>query len=252
MMEINDPDFRRDNPDIWVQAAFQALDKAKEMRLKEPIGEAIERTGYKEAARNGQMIHSQKCEVVNGWGVPARICENLKAIRRTKAVKLVEDFASAPKEAWCLVLSADKGAGKSTAAAFWLMEQVHWRHYPESRSSGHARAGWSPPQRWWSGTKLARTNGYSSDFEKMIKIDSMVIDDLGIEYLDKNGNFLQRFDELMDERYSNFRKTIITTNLNAEDFKSRYGERVADRIREGFNHGGAFMELSDKSLRSVK
>ena len=251
-MEINDPDFRRDNPDIWVQAAFQALDKAKEMRLKEPVGEVIEKTGYKEAARNGQMIRAQKCEVVNEWGVPARICENLKAIRRTKAVKLVEDFSSTTKEGWCLVLSADKGAGKSTAAAFWLMEQVSWRHYPEGRSSGHARANWSPPQRWWSGTRLARTNGYSSDFEKMIKVDSMVIDDLGIEYLDKNGNFLQRFDELMDERYSNFRKTVITTNLNAEDFKSRYGERVADRIREGFNHGGAFMELSDKSLRSTE
>jgi DNA replication protein DnaC len=80
----------------------------------------------------------------------------------------------------------------------------------------------------------------------------MVIDDLGVEYLDKNGNFLQRLDELIDERYSNYRQTIITTNLNVKAFKERYGERVADRIREGFEFGGAFMELAESSMRVRK
>ena len=86
----------------------------------------------------------------------------------------------------------------------------------------------------------------------MMQSKLMVIDDLGIEYLDKNGNFLQRLDELLDERYSNFRKTIITTNLNADAFKDRYGERVADRMREGFTWGGGFIELADDSMRKVR
>ena len=108
----------------------------------------------------------------------------------------------------------------------------------------------APIRKCGSGTRLASVNGYNSEFEKLAQVSLMVLDDLGIEYLDKNGNFLQRLDEIMDERYSNYRKTIITTNLNSEDFKARYGERIADRIREGFGHGGAFMELSDKSMRS--
>ena len=78
----------------------------------------------------------------------------------------------------------------------------------------------------------------------------IVIDDLGVEYLDKNGYFSHRLDELIDERYSNYRKTVITTNLNAKAFQTRYGARVADRIREGFKHGGAYVEIAMGSLRA--
>ena len=42
---------------------------------------------------------------------------------------------------------------------------------------------------------------------------------------------LARFDSLVDARYAGQRRTIVTTNLDSESFKGRYGERVADRIR---------------------
>ena len=72
--------------------------------------------------------------------------------------------------------------------------------------------------------------------------------------MDKNKYFSHRLDELIDERYSNYRQTIITTNLNAKDFQTRYGERVSSRIKEGFKYGSPskgswFIHVNEKSLR---
>ena len=93
-------------------------------------------------------------------------------------------------------------------------------------------------------------HSYNQELEKMMQVSVMVIDDLGVEYMDKNGHFSHRLDELIDDRYSNYKKTIITTNLNKKDFQARYGNRVTDRIREGFKHGGDYLEFSGRSLRA--
>ena len=83
-----------------------------------------------------------------------------------------------------------------------------------------------------------------------MKVSVLVIDDLGVEFMDKAGHFKSRLDELIDARWGNFRKTIITTNLNAKDFQERYESRVTDRIRHGFKHGGGYTHINEKSLRA--
>jgi len=227
-MEINHPDFKSDSDDPFIRQAYQMYLKAKESPKEEEPDEEEE------------ILHDRRIMCLRGWGVPERILDNLEVLRATKAVNIVKNWIVTPREAWCLILSADKGTGKSTAAATWLYENVP------------IAVDIYPNRYWWSGTRIARTNGYAKEFESMMRSRFMVIDDLGVEYLDKNGNFLQRLDELIDERYSNYRQTIITTNLNVKAFKERYGERVADRIREGFEFGGAFMELAESSMRVKK
>ena len=173
-------------------------------------------------------------------GMPQRIIDTLQsAPKDTSALMAVKEFMEAPKEAWCLVLSGPKGCGKSTAGAYYL-----WN---KTRSMAA-----SPPKdmRWWTAARVARVSGFNDHLEKMMSVSVMVIDDLGVEYLDKNGYFNHRLDELIDDRYSNYRKTIITTNLNSEDFQTRYGARVADRIREGFKHGGGYVHFNELSLRA--
>ena len=173
-------------------------------------------------------------------GMPQRIIDTLQSSPRdTSAIIAVKKFIEAPKEAWCLVLAGPKGCGKSTAGAYYL--------WSKTRSMTNA-----PPKdmRWWTASRVARVSGYNDHLEKMMSVSMMVIDDLGVEYLDKNGYFNHRLDELIDDRYSNYRKTIITTNLNSEDFQARYGARVADRIREGFKHGGGYVEFNELSLRA--
>ena len=85
-----------------------------------------------------------------------------------------------------------------------------------------------------------------------MRIPILVIDDLGVEYIDKNGFFLSRLDELIDARWGNFKRTIITTNLNRKDFQDRYDQRITDRIRQGFKDGADYLEVTDckKSLRA--
>ena len=232
------PEFRRDNPDPYVQMAIRAIDKSRE-RARSEEDTSTER--FSETFHLNQIEQAKKKKtLIDKWGVPTRIMKNLEEFKLTRAIKAVEKFKGSAQEGWCLVLSSGKGTGKSTAAAHWLMDYVK-----EIHMSGNIKQ----IRRWWSGTRLARISSYNSEFEKICVLPVLVLDDLGVEFLDKNGNFQQKLDELLDDRYSNFRKTIITTNLNSDDFKERYGERVADRIREGFPYGGAFHENSEASMR---
>jgi len=73
-----------------------------------------------------------------------------------------------------------------------------------------------------------------------------VIDDFGVEYADQRGVLASIVDELIDRRYGDRRATIICTNLTATEFRKRYGDRVADRLREA----GRFRVISESSLRS--
>ena len=174
-------------------------------------------------------------------GMPQRIIDTLQnQVRETPALEAVKKFTDSPKESWCLVLAGQKGVGKSTAAAYFLWEKTR-----------RVASGATPPKQlqWWTASRVARLSGYDQELEKMMKVPLMVIDDLGVEYLDKNGYFNHRLDELIDERYSNYRKTIITTNLNKRDFQARYEDRITSRIREGFKHGGDYLELDGRSLR---
>ena len=187
-----------------------------------------------------ELSPSELSSSLKHQGMPQRIIDTLQFSQKdTSALMAVREFTQAPKEGWCLVLSGPKGCGKSTAGAYYLWDKTR------SMTA-------SPPRdmRWWTASRVARVSGYNDHLEKMMSVPLMVIDDLGVEYLDKNGYFNHRLDELIDERYSNYRKTIITTNLNSEDFQARYGGRVADRIRQGFKHGGGFLHFNELSLRA--
>ena len=76
-------------------------------------------------------------------------------------------------------------------------------------------------------TRLARVSWYDHDsFYKWENTGLLVIDDLGVEFLDGRGNFIMLFDGFINTRYNNAGRTIITTNLDVERFKARYSERV--------------------------
>jgi len=149
-----------------------------------------------------------------------------------------------------LVLSGTRGCGKTTAAS-WCVAQEPPRD-PLRGDRWFARP--ASERRYWAPlfvdvTRLQRASRY--DQEQMWPFERaavLAIDDLGLEYADVKGSFTALFDGLFNARYANEMKTVITTNLTAADFKARYGERVADRIREC----GRFVELNDPSLRGVR
>jgi hypothetical protein len=151
----------------------------------------------------------------------------------TTAVKASRDALE--RSLVLLVLSGLRGCGKTTAASWWLLQ----RREP----SKYVRTG---PPRFVDASALSRWPRYEE--AKMVELErasALVIDDLGVEYDDKNGAFRSFLDGLVNSRYAACLPTVITTNLRATEFKARYGERIADRVREA----GRYVELADPSMR---
>lgn len=136
-----------------------------------------------------------------------------------------------------LVLSGTRGVGKTSAAAWWLLQPREPSKYVSTMAP-----------RFIDSTALARFDKYDdAKMRELERASALVIDDLGVEYDDKHGNFRASLDGLVNSRYAACLPTVITTNLTASDFKARYGERIADRIREA----GRYVELTGVSLRQT-
>jgi DNA replication protein DnaC len=70
-------------------------------------------------------------------------------------------------------------------------------------------------------------------FDRMIDLTNkeyLLIDDIGAE---KNSDFVQEFlYTVINKRYENMNRTVLTTNLSLDEFKERYGARILSRIAE--------------------
>ena len=159
-------------------------------------------------------------------GVPARTLENAQQPQATAALEAIYR----PVDMLCL--SGPPGVGKSIAAAIWLA--MHG-----------SRDGY---RMWIQAAELAR--GYAYDPEqywKAARAYALVIDDLGLEYLDNSDRYLATFEELVSKRFACKRKTCLTTNLGPAEFKARYGERIASRL----NEDGAFIVCGGPDMRRM-
>lgn len=161
-----------------------------------------------------------------GLGWPARAVRTATdSPTNTRAIEklLRHDFARK-----CIVIvSGTKGCGKTVAAARWAIDR-------------RVRA------RFVRAATFAASSRYNEEQRAdWMNAPALVLDDLGAEYLDAKGSFLVDLDELIDVYYGNERPLIITTNATEEEIKTRYKERIADRLREC----GRFISVSDKSLR---
>jgi hypothetical protein len=157
-------------------------------------------------------------------GVPERVL--VVAFDRepleTEAIKALRDALG--KRPTIVVLSGGVGCGKSCAAAWWL-----------GQHGGD----------WISAGDLSKISPYEGGGTDRLRSQRLVLDDLGVEYLDAKGFLQATLDGVIDHRYANMLPTVITTNLSAAEFKARYGKRVEDRIREA----GAFVVITSPSLR---
>lgn len=130
------------------------------------------------------------------------------------------------KESWSLYIRGELGTRKSSLAAAILRL---WRsHFPPGRDG--LSAGWFLSMR--SAARLFR------DFEKKDNtLDQcentrlLVLDDLGATR--STAHIIEQLGFVLADRYENFRKTIITTNLTLKDFAANVDKRLADRLKEG-------------------
>ena len=147
-----------------------------------------------------------------------------------KPLELVRKFLASDRD--ILVLSGTRGTRKSGSAC-WALTQRAGLFVTANDLSRIARSRAEDVQRK---ERLTHTCAL------------LVIDDLGTEYNDDKGWFTHLLNDVVNDRYSNCLKTILVTNLEPERFKTTYGERVADRIREC----GTFETIGGASVRGRK
>lgn len=192
-------------------------------------------------------LYSRVC----GWGIPAREASLvIEGLRETTALGYASDFLTNTgnppangEEKSILVLAGPKGVGKTLAAA-WVMFHAD----PVLPYGGKWRTEHAP--RFRHATEFAEVSLYGEgDKPERLAIKNtkcLVIDDLGTEIATEH--FLTLFDGVFNARYGGMGITAITTNLTAETFALRYGERVYDRIRGR----GEWYDISEESMRGPK
>jgi len=142
------------------------------------------------------------------------------------------------QEGKCLtLLTGDTGVGKTCAAVAYLASEL----LLDARDD--------LPVLFVRATECARMGLYDEGDKKlahqMRTATALVIDDLGAEFMSDGSIWRTVLDEVIDTRYGDGLATVLTTNLTAEAFKARYGERIADRIR----HAGVVENCGTGSLR---
>lgn len=196
---------------------------------------AIEREcTAREAAGEERRQHDLRCSLIER-GCPAKDLERAISGEMAETQALVDARGALSLSLALLVLSGLRGCGKTTAAAWWLVQKRPPAKYVRTSEA-----------RFVDATQLARWPKY--DDAKMAELErasALVIDDLGVEYDDKHGAFRSFLDGLVNSRYAACLPTLVTTNLRADEFRARYGERIADRIREA----GRYVELAGESMR---
>jgi len=189
--------------------------------------------------------NAAKARALRETGIPAKDQERISVgtLEQTPATDAIGSGAD------LICLSGNPGCGKTTAAAAWLWQYLQradsWR--PDRRMLGTPSVlPVAPLPIFLKSARLSRWERYDvKEMDRLLQSARLVIDDLGVEFQDSKGNFMAILDEVIDTRYDESRPTVITTNLDADAFKSRYGERIADRIRES----GKFVSLGNASLR---
>lgn len=146
-----------------------------------------------------------------GW--PIRAVSAAQEADETKpCIRAVAEWQRS--ESHCLlVLSGQKGAGKTVAAAWWALRQTGAVEFVTAE-------------------KFVTSSSFDGTRDRWVNAEALVLDDLGVEYQDVKGAASSALDALVNEFYSHGRPLIMTTNLGRAEFKTRVGERIADRIRE--------------------
>lgn len=142
---------------------------------------------------------------------------------------------AAAKEWWLsgkafLLLLGGVGSGKTTAAAWCLV-----RHLERAISQPQPSGGLPVDAAMFAtAPEFNGLSDYNSEgrawLDRLCRCQMLVLDDLGTERMgDGELSCVQR---IVSERHASGRRTVLTSNLTSEVFRQRYGERVADRIRE--------------------
>ena len=99
--------------------------------------------------------------------------------------------------------------------------------------------------------EIARKSYFENDgrMQELLETEVLMLDDLGSEPMMQNITIEQLFC-LVNERQRRNRPTVISTNLNREELKERYTERIVSRLTDRRNC--IFLPLEGRDIRNGK
>jgi DNA replication protein DnaC len=162
-------------------------------------------------------------------GFPATALEALRNVDGARQhLVIAKTYLSDPGLVWAAFLGS-VGQGKTVAAAFIARELMLRQGLNNGPTGSDVHFC-----EFVRATTFARLSSYQADdkayLERLCSVRLLVLDDLGTETL--AGTSQAHLEELLDVRYSEKRRTVITSNLESGAFKARYGERISDRLRQ--------------------
>ena len=193
--------------------------------LDPPIGSASSSTDCNvecdaarlEACGVFARYHEATFENIEARGVPAELRGQVDAVRR-----YADAIGENIRQGYGLLLRGPVGTLKTTLAVAvlqcWLRRggQARFLTMPSLVDNIFAAKAVSPDEWNQFETRLRQT-------------PLLVLDDLGAEW--SSGWPLTKVDAIIAERYNRRRATIITTNLGSAALRSRYTDRMVDRLR---------------------
>lgn len=193
------------------------------------ILELEKRAASELASRAEEERRSKLEQQMEDAGLGSRNIRALREMKPTDATDGVDRWLAG--ERTFLVLMGSPGCGKTVGACYAAKKALDSR-----TSTAFLRA--------MEGASLGMFGDDSkSKVRQLTSVGLLVLDDLGIEPM--NDVWRALLENVIDARYANERRTVITTNLAVADVRPRYGERIADRLR----HAGTAVRCADKSMR---
>lgn len=127
-----------------------------------------------------------------------------------------------------VLTSPTPGTGKTVAAA-WV--GIEWaRRWPWNQMPGGGKQ--TDPLVWLDGPRLSSLTRHDEQAADLLAAAAvcrlLVVDDAGRE---GNRPAVEALSDVLMERIDRKRLTVLTTNQRGEQFRTRYGEPLADRLR---------------------
>lgn len=128
-----------------------------------------------------------------------------------------------------LILGGDPQHGKTIAAASVMAEEAR----EQLACSTFSAPVWNTGRaRLVQAVAVSRLSLWDKEdrraLEHWMRVPLLVLDDLGAEA--KTDQVSQSIHELIDRRFRDELRTVITTNLSSKDLASRYGDRIFERL----------------------
>lgn len=163
----------------------------------------------------------QKAEDSVPSEIPERYRKSIVQYDETEAIRGARQWNGAG----VMYICGSTGTGKTYAAAWWVYNRLFQR----------LEKNWDEPFMWQEAAKYEMRwfSAFDICIDRTIMQEArnaplLIIDDLGCEVESATNKAI--INDLIANRYSHRKPTIITSNLSMEELQSRYKDRMYERI----------------------